>query len=278
MAEVLLLAVAALAAFGCDPEVPPEPPPRDAGTPLRCGNGRLESDEQCDGTSWSARRCNEVNPAYAAGGELRCNAPTCTFDTRGCIPAVPSRCGDGVVEGNEECEPGSDAAAPSCEDLVPDGLCNREVTCDQRTCRWTIRGPSVPRSCGNVDGTVEREAGEQCDGDDLAGLTCQHLSDGFGSQYSGGTLSCDTSCTLDTRRCWGPSGEHCGNGIRELNEACDGDDLGDKVCRLEDGKTGSYACRPDCTVDPSGCERIPDPCFRGRLGSSPLWGLGLCGW
>jgi len=45
--------------------------------------------------------------------------------------------------------------------------------------------------CGN--GTVEE--GEQCDGSDLAGQTCESLG------YAGGTLSCNPDCTFDTSGC-----------------------------------------------------------------------------
>ncbi len=48
-----------------------------------------------------------------------------------------------------------------------------------------------PRTCGN--GIVD--SGEQCDGSNLNGRTCQSLG------YSGGTLSCSSSCAYDTSQC-----------------------------------------------------------------------------
>lgn len=47
----------------------------------------------------------------------------------------------------------------------------------------------------DLDGV--REAGEQCDGQDLGGMTCASFQEG-----AQGTLRCSTSCTLDARGCF----------------------------------------------------------------------------
>jgi hypothetical protein len=48
-------------------------------------------------------------------------------------------------------------------------------------------------SCGN--GTVDADAGEDCDDAALAGATCESLG------FAGGTLACDASCAYDTGGC-----------------------------------------------------------------------------
>jgi len=48
----------------------------------------------------------------------------------------------------------------------------------------------------SVCGNNIKETGEQCDGIDLGGATCQSLG------YSGGTLSCRPDCTFDTSGCY----------------------------------------------------------------------------
>ena len=48
---------------------------------------------------------------------------------------------------------------------------------------------------GAVCGNGVKEGGEQCDGSDLGGTTCQSLG------YSGGTLSCNADCTYNTSQC-----------------------------------------------------------------------------
>lgn len=95
--------------------------------------------------------------------------------------------------------------------------------------------PPPPPRCG--DGTVNGE--EQCEGDDLAGATCQSLG------FVAGTLSCASDCRYDTSRCV----RTCGNGRIDFGEECDGDDHGGRVC----GDWGSYRCGPDCRLDQTGC-------------------------
>jgi hypothetical protein len=51
-----------------------------------------------------------------------------------------------------------------------------------------------PRTCGN--GVID--AGEQCDGTNLNGQTCETATMGA---RPGGTLSCSKSCTFNTKRC-----------------------------------------------------------------------------
>ena len=48
----------------------------------------------------------------------------------------------------------------------------------------------------SVCGNNIKEEGEQCDGNDLGGASCQSL------RYSGGTLSCNPDCTFNTSGCW----------------------------------------------------------------------------
>jgi len=57
-----------------------------------------------------------------------------------------------------------------------------------------------------VCGNGIKEAGEQCDGTDLAGQTCVGLG------YVGGTLSCNTNCTFNTSACTSGGGGGGGGG------------------------------------------------------------------
>jgi hypothetical protein len=94
------------------------------------------------------------------------------------------------------------------------------------------------------------DAGEQCDGADLAGATC--VSRGFGP----GTLRCRTDCTFDTTAC-----PNCGNGRIEVGEACDGSNLNGQSCTsLGLGFTGgTLACGASCAFDTSRCTRPFNP-------------------
>ena len=76
-------------------------------------------------------------------------------------------CGDGIVDGGEDCDDGSESAA-----------CDTDCTVAE---------------CG--DGLANATAGEQCDGDDLLGATC--ADEGF----DGGSLACDVGCMRDVGGC-----------------------------------------------------------------------------
>jgi cysteine-rich repeat protein len=148
-----------------------------------------------------------------------------------------ARCGDGLVGEPEDCDgAGSCRIGEAC--VEPGGF--EECTC-------------AP-TCGALRGI---QPGEECDGADLAGRTCQ--SEGF----RGGTLSCRADCTLDTSRC---SAAECGNAVREPGEECDdgNQDDGDAClpgCRLARCGDG-LACRaPSCTTGPRGG---PEECDDGN--------------
>ncbi len=100
-------------------------------------------------------------------------------------------------------------------------------------------------SCG--DNVVD--PGEQCDGSDHGGDTCQSLG------MWGGTLGCTAQCTFDTTLCEGS----CGDGaIDDANEECDGANLGNATCASLDMGSGTLACNTDCAFDYSGCETCGD--------------------
>lgn len=99
----------------------------------------------------------------------------------------------------------------------------------------------TPPSCG--DG--KKDPIEQCDGADLAGLTCASL--GFSNPAG---LACSAGCELDPQGCQ-PT---CDGQLREPGEDCDGADLGGKDC------TGFGFIQPQglicksCQPDPSACK------------------------
>ncbi len=91
------------------------------------------------------------------------------------------------------------------------------------------------------------DVGEQCDGEDLGGVTCISLG------YYTGTLSCSSNCTLNISECVG-SGQ-CGDGVLNLEhgEECDGTNLDNTTCEDLDYYEGTLACNDGCLFDTSGC-------------------------
>lgn len=91
------------------------------------------------------------------------------------------------------------------------------------------------------DGAID--PGEDCDGDSLAGWTCELLELGMG------TLVCDpVTCTFDTSGC---SPQVCGDGVKTSPEACDGTDFGGDTCASLGFAGGTIACDESCQV--TGC-------------------------
>ncbi len=101
-------------------------------------------------------------------------------------------------------------AAPACIDNDRDGYgqnCANGPDCNDAN---AAINPGVTESCSDtidndcdgiandgcpVCGNTLKETGEECDGTDLAGATCQSLG------YTGGTLSCSSSCTYNKAAC-----------------------------------------------------------------------------
>ena len=147
-------------------------------------------------------------------------------DTSTTEPPTPV-CGDGKVEGTEECDDGNLDNGDGCEDnCLPTPVCGNEIVeqgevCDDGdgdACSADCQEVTVKAECGN--NTVEDP--ELCDdGNDVPG-------DG-----------CEPDCT--------PTPIECGNGKVEDGEACDdGNDV--------NGGPGDF-CKNDCTVFvPASCQ------------------------
>lgn len=97
------------------------------------------------------------------------------------------------------------------------------------------------------DGSID--PGEQCDGENLDGWTCEGLG------LDGGDLGCSmASCTFDTTDCM-PMGRGCGDGMIAPGEQCDGADLQGFDCESLGLGGGTLGCDPrTCTFDTSMCD------------------------
>jgi fibro-slime domain-containing protein len=217
-------------------------PTCDANCQLKCGNGVVESPEQCD-------------DGILAGGYGRCAA--------GCV--VAEFCGDGVRSGPEQCDLGvanSNTAYDGCTTqckLGPrcgDGIKNGNEGCDDGLDDGFYGGCNADctpaPSCG--DGAVQAEWGEECD-DALTPATCAncHFTGSCGDgivqnppeecddgKNDGGYNECGPQCLF---------GPRCGDGVVQASdgEQCD-NGVDDKGVNLNDG---SYnGCDSQCQLGP----------------------------
>lgn len=161
-------------------------------------------------------------------GSFGCDDPAKTVDS----------CGDGFIDPAEECD-GANLQAQTCESLGHYNLAG--------TLRCTATCEYDRADCGGRcgDGVIEGERGEQCEGENLAGATCE--SQGF----AGGSLNCDAACHFDTSTCE----SRCGDGVVTApHEDCEGNDLAGGTCQTEGFYTGTLRCGADCHYDTTDCD------------------------
>ncbi len=188
----------------------------------RCGDGHLDADEECD----------DGNNIHFDGCSAGCN-----------IEGLGPVCGNGVWEIGEQCDDGNlingDGCSSTCqrEFVVGDGVCDSQ---NGETCRLS------PADCCPLCGNNTINAGEQCDGTALGGMTCLSMC------YDGGTLGCTAWCELDFSQCLG-TGPICGDGTAECAEECDGTDFKGKSCASFGYAEGNLTCTANCTIDIGGC-------------------------
>jgi len=161
--------------------------------------------------------------------------------------AVDPQCGDGRIEGDEQC----DHIVPQGTGCTTLGFGGGTLSCTD-TCQLDTTGCLVT-PCGNA----LIDVGEECDGPSLGGATCQTLG------LHNGALSCGPGCTFDTSDCL--QEDVCGDQTIniDLGEQCDGPTLGDATCQTLGFDNGTLACAADCTFDDSGCTSLL--CGNGQL-------------
>jgi hypothetical protein len=136
-------------------------------------------------------------------------------------------------------------AAVGCGGGSGDGECGDGV------CSGGETAGECAEDCGCGNGV--QNPGEDCDGADLGGATCDSETD------RGGPLACTAACTFDLTGCTLAS---CGNGVAEDGETCDGDDLGGATCDSVGFSGGQLGCAGDCALDVSAC--CTDTCPAGE--------------
>ncbi len=148
----------------------------------------------------------------------------------GCTAYV---CGDGVVEGPEQC----DGTGSNCNWFGFYG--DDEVPCTDE-CTYDLTG------CTGYCGDDVLDTQEQCDGGELDGRDCSDF--GF---YDASGLSCDAACRFDISSCTG----FCGDAVVEGPEQCEGTDLGGLDCTdLGFYEPDGLACNALCGFDTSACQ------------------------
>ncbi len=219
----------------------------------KCGDGVRTGLEQCDGADVGVATCPSVTGDPTSAGAIAC-LPNCLLDGSGCSVPPPgsggaggagqSSCGNGVREGGEQCD-GGDVAGATCASVTGNpgatGVvkCFPNCTLDGSDCK-TGGGPTPV--CGNG----VKEAGEQCDGNDVGAATCASTT---GDPDSTGAVKCFPNCTFDTGGCSTPSGGG-----------------GSSACGAQQCPAGSQACNVAAGCP---CQKSADFCLTGCCQPKP---------
>jgi len=191
-----------------------------AGTCSDCGDGQVDSGEQCDVALPAKAECG---PLGYEPGQVPCNAQ-CKWAYDQCTPLLT--CGNGMLDSAELCDGTVIKPGLDCADY---GRTSGTLSCGS-SCQINSSGCYT---CG--DGAIEGP--EACDDQDAMG------GDG-----------CSASCAVETGwQCGGvPSlcAPKCGDGMRVGNEACD-----DGNANSNDGCSASCTVEQDCT-----CSGTPSVC------------------
>jgi cysteine-rich repeat protein len=175
------------------------------GAPVTCGNGALDSGEECDdGNTVNDDVCSNACVQARCTDGVRNQGETATDCGGPCSACVV--CGDGVVEGTEQCDDGNAVNNDTCSNACVTATCSDGVR-NQGEMGTDCGGPcSACVACG--DGVVTGT--EQCDdGNAVNNDTCSNAcvtatcSDGLQNQGETGTdcggpcVACATVCTVN---------------------------------------------------------------------------------
>lgn len=134
----------------------------------------------------------------------------------------PPVCGDGTVEGGEECDPPGNGCSAQCEWICGDGVAHPPLEpCDSGGIDTAgCDSDCTPVECG--DGHTNTAAGETCDdgGDsancdgDCTGVSCGdgYINEAAGEECDPPGPNCDASCHRIPM---------CGDGVIDPGESCD---------------------------------------------------------
>jgi hypothetical protein len=149
-----------------------------------CGDSIINGTETCDATDFGGIDCTNLGKGFS-GGTLICNLNCDGYIETACT--TPSEtCGDDTIDGSDVCD-GTDLGVANCTTMGL-GFTGGTLYCNDNCDGFitTLCTSDGTEYCGNNI----KDGGDVCDGTDLGTGTCQNQGD-----YSGGTLTCNPSCT-----------------------------------------------------------------------------------
>ncbi|MBU1537430.1 SUMF1/EgtB/PvdO family nonheme iron enzyme [Myxococcota bacterium] len=222
---------------------------------------------QVNGTTGNAECVATCQNVCLTVGDTRCSnniVQTCTLQGTGCLDWEDTEnctatsqscstvsgdaacineitCGDGIAQTPvEECD-GTDLHSETCVSL---GYYGGTLSC-RGTCEFNLDSCETFGRCS--DGEIQDLYGEECEGVNLNGASCESLG------YYGGQLFCGGDCRFDLTQC--EASGRCGDGVIHMaqGEECDGSNLSSQTCLTlgygqESGALGCMGCMFDETA------------------------------
>ena len=228
-----------------------------AGGP-RCGNGKIEGNEVCDGDV----SCGEAGHFYPEG-TAKCKSDCSAYDTGNCIARqAGDKCGNGKIDSGESCEVGD---TKSCKE-ISSTFAGGDAACRNDCFGWELSTcvNGGTKTCAQILTCVK-----ECAGDAACENTCKTSGTEDGkagfSQLEGCAAACggvtDEECLINS--CYNAyyscnPGMKCGNGKIDDGEICekketkpcqelDTDDqkwqpINEAVCNSECKGWDTYSC------------------------------------
>ncbi len=172
-----------------------------------CGNGTCDEDKGEDCTSCE-QDCGECHKC----GDGTCNGTDTCENCPGDCGACESKCGNGIIETGEQCDPPNETTCNSdCQEIIPpkcgDDICNGTEDC-------SICPNDCGACCGN--GICNKEKDENCKTCSVDCGACEpYCGDGTCNKDKGETC---TSCTGDCGACPPPPVCSCDNQVCPAGE------------------------------------------------------------
>jgi fibro-slime domain-containing protein len=245
---------------------------------IKCGNGVLDSGEQCDkgaaGNTGAYGGCKStciLAPYCGDGIKQTVYGETCddgkndgTYGS--CTPTckLASYCGDGKVDtsAGEVCDAGTANQANPYGATLCTTTCKRAPYCGDHSVDVSFgeKCDDGPANSNSTPGACKAD----CSGYNPPPVTC-------GNGTIDGVEQCDHGQQNGTPgdTCDGRCRFKCGNGIKDSGEQCDNG--------VNDGSYGT--CNPDCTMAPfcgDGIKSGNEQCDQGMLNSATAYGPNKC--
>lgn len=196
-----------------------------------CGDGMLQSGEQCDdGNSIATDACNACKGASCGDGTVQpgeeCDDAN-NVNTDTCANCKNARCGDGFIQPGEQCDDMNNVSTDACNACKSascgDGVMQSGEQCDDGNSTTTDACANCQSArCG--DG-IRRAGVEDCDDSNSvntdACVNCKEARCGDGFKQTG-VEDCDDGNTVDTDTCTSScKAARCGDGFKQGTEECD---------------------------------------------------------